>query len=81
MFSEEKPPATAGSLPEPATYKKKHEREDSTMEEESEKPLFIGAVPQPPTIVEQDTGRKPDLPQCPIIFVAGRFTLQVFSHV
>jgi len=33
--------------------------------------LFIGAVPQPPTITEEDTGRKEDLPQCPIIFVAG----------
>ncbi|XP_060602069.1 uncharacterized protein LOC132755252 isoform X5 [Ruditapes philippinarum] len=65
------PPSSAGSnIPEPATYKKKYEKEESFVEEEV-KEMFDGPVPLPPVISEADTGRKPDLPTCPIIFVAG----------
>ncbi|KAL4219564.1 Adenylate kinase isoenzyme 5 [Mactra antiquata] len=64
-------PASKSSLPDAAMYKKKNEREESFFEEEPVKPLFVGAVPQPPVISEQDTGRKPGLPTAPIIFVAG----------
>ncbi|WAR31493.1 KAD5-like protein [Mya arenaria] len=38
---------------------------------DADKPLFVGQVPEPPTDVVPDTGRKPGLPDSPIIFVAG----------
>jgi hypothetical protein len=70
--SEGAAPSSAGSnIPEPATYKKKYEKEESFVEEEV-KEMFDGPVPLPPVISEADTGRKPDLPTCPIIFVAGK---------
>ncbi|XP_052787878.1 adenylate kinase isoenzyme 5-like isoform X6 [Mya arenaria] len=65
------------NLPDAASYKKAFEedktdslaREDSSMD--ADKPLFVGQVPEPPTDVVPDTGRKPGLPDSPIIFVAG----------
>jgi len=45
----------------------------------SDAPLFPGAVPEPPTDVVPDTGRKDGLPKCPIIFVAGLSQLFILS--
>ena len=69
-ISEGEAPPKSAELPPPPTYKGKYETEDSDLEE---KPLFTGPVPQPPVIEVPDTGRKDDLPQCPIIFVAGEY--------
>ncbi|KAH3798939.1 hypothetical protein DPMN_152543 [Dreissena polymorpha] len=69
-----KPPTSDPSIPDPPTYKKAFENESMSRENSmvgDDKPLFVGEVPEPPTIVEADTGRKPGLPEGPIIFVAG----------
>ena len=76
-----KPPTSDSSIPDPPTYKKAFENESMSRENSmvgDDKPLFVGEVPEPPTIVEADTGRKPGLPEGPIIFVAGLWSLLYF---
>ena len=69
----EEPPKSAGPPPPAPTYKGKYESETDEQDGE-EMPLFEGAPPEPPVIDVSDDGRKPDLPQCPIVFVAGWYT-------
>ncbi|KAJ8300073.1 hypothetical protein KUTeg_021592 [Tegillarca granosa] len=44
---------------------------DSTPTKKIDLSNMVVGVPQPPEIVNKDEGRKPNLPQCPILFLAG----------
>ena len=70
MYISEGEAPKAEALPPPPTYKGKYEKDVSDLEDVS---MFSGPPPQPPVIDEPDTGRKPGLPECPIIFVAGTY--------
>lgn len=74
----EKPPMSAGPPPPAPTYKGKYEADDH---QDDEAPLFSGPVPEPPVIEVPDNGRQPDLPQCPIVFVAGWYFEIVITGV